>query len=232
MIAKFAGCGSVPAGELCQCKERVQGRICQECRPLYWNLNASNSQGCEDCDCFIEGTIGALDTCDTRSGQCTCKPTVTGRNCGGCRDGFFDLFSGNLFGCRDCGCDIGGSTSQTCDKTTGQCKCHPRVSGRTCTDPLTTHYYPTLYQFQFEYEDGFTPTGAQVRYKYDAEEFPDFSKKGYAVFSQLQNEILSEVFIQKSSVYRLVIRYINPTDENIVGDILITSDNPLDEDQA
>lgn len=128
--------------------------------------------------------------------------------------------------------DIGGSVANSyCDKVTGQCKCHPRVSGRTCTEPLTTHYYPTLYQFQIEYEDGYTPAGTQVRYNYDENDFPEFSKKGYAVFSQLQNEILNEVKIQKSSVYRIVIRYINPTNENIVGDILITSDNPVDEDQ-
>lgn len=43
----FSGCGSVPAGELCQCKERVTGRICNECKPLYWNLNISNPQACE-----------------------------------------------------------------------------------------------------------------------------------------------------------------------------------------
>lgn len=139
---------------------------------------------------------------------------------------------GSLFGCKDCGCDIGGSTSLTCDKTTGQCRCHPRVSGRTCTEPLTTHYYPTLYQFQYEYEDGYNSVGHTVRYKFVEDEFPGFSKKGYAVFSHLQNEILNDVFIQKSSVYRIVIRYINPTEENIVGDILITSDNPLDDDQA
>lgn len=47
VIAKFAGCGSVPAGELCQCKERVTGRICDQCKPLYWNLNVTNFDGCE-----------------------------------------------------------------------------------------------------------------------------------------------------------------------------------------
>lgn len=96
---------------------------------------------------------------------------------------------------------------------------------------MTTHYYPTLYQFQFEYEDGYTPSGAQVRYQYDEKAFPEFSKTGYAVFSQLQSEVINEVDIYKSSVYRMVIRYINPTDENIVGSILVTSDNPSEEEQ-
>lgn len=100
VIPKFAGCGSVPAGELCQCKERVTGRICDQCKALYWNLNVSNSAGCEECDCFIDGTVGALDTCDSKSGQCSCKPSVSGRSCNECRDGMFDLFGGSLFGCK------------------------------------------------------------------------------------------------------------------------------------
>lgn len=231
VIAKFAGCGSVPAGELCQCKERVHGRICDKCRPLYWNLNASNPHGCQDCECFFDGTIGALDTCDTKTGQCACKPSVTGRQCAECKDGTFDLFGASLFGCKDCGCDIGGSANNVCNKETGQCKCHPRVTGRTCTYPLTTHYFPTLYQFQYEYEDGYTPSGAQVRYQFHEDVFPEFSKRGYAVFSGLQNEVINEVSIHKSSVYRLVIRYKNPTSENVIAQILITPDNPTELEQ-
>lgn len=96
---------------------------------------------------------------------------------------------------------------------------------------MTTHYFPTLYQNQFEFEDGYTPSGAHVRYQFDESLFPNFSKRGYAKFSSLQNEVLSEVNIFRSSVYRMVIRYVNPTDENIVAKILITSDNPSEVDQ-
>lgn len=109
LLAKFSGCGSVPAGELCQCKERVSGRICNECKPLYWNLNLTNSLGCDECDCFTDGTLGTLDTCNSKTGQCACKPSVRGRICDECKDETFDLVGGNLFGCKDCGCDIGGS---------------------------------------------------------------------------------------------------------------------------
>lgn len=231
VTAKFVGCASVPAGELCQCKERVTGRICNECKPLYWNLTISNPEGCEECDCFVDGTLGGLDTCNTKTGQCACKPSVRGRSCNDCKDGSFDLFGGNLFGCKDCGCDIGGSVNGLCDKTTGQCKCHPRITGRSCTHPLTTHYFPTLYQNQFEFEDGYTPNGAHVRYEFDETQFPDFSKRGYAKFSTIQNEVINEVSIKRSSVYRMVIRYVNPTNENIVASILITSDNPNEENQ-
>lgn len=231
VIAKFAGCGSVPAGELCQCKERVQGRICDQCRPLYWNLNVTNPDGCEECDCLTDGTIGALDTCDTKSGQCSCKKFVGGRRCEECIDGTFDLFGTSLYGCKQCDCDIGGSASPICNKQSGECRCHPRITSRDCTRPLQLHYYPTLYQLKYEYEDGLTSTGAQVRYQFDEEVFPDFSKIGYAVLSQLQNEITNEVNVQKSSFYRLIIRYLNPNEEPVIADISIQSENAINPDQ-
>lgn len=46
-ISNFAGCGSLPAGELCQCKSRVEGRICNECKPTFWNLQNYHRDGCE-----------------------------------------------------------------------------------------------------------------------------------------------------------------------------------------
>ncbi|SPP85142.1 laminin subunit alpha [Drosophila guanche] len=231
VIDKFAGCGSVPVGELCKCKERVSGRICDECKPLYWNLNISNPDGCENCDCWTDGTISGLDTCASKSGQCPCKPHTQGRRCKECRDGTFDLDSSSLFGCKDCQCDVGGSWASVCDKTSGQCKCHPRVTGRACTQPLTTHYFPTLHQFQYEYEDGTLPSGTQVRYDYAEQEFPGFSSKGYVVFNTIQNEVRNELTVFKSSLYRIVLRYVNPNDENVTATILIQSENPQEVDQ-
>ena len=46
VVEAFGGCGTVPKGELCKCKERVQGRICNQCKPLYWNMQTSNPLGC------------------------------------------------------------------------------------------------------------------------------------------------------------------------------------------
>jgi len=86
----------------------------------------------------------------------------------------------------DCGCDIGGSVNNICDKKTGQCTCRPRINGRTCKEPLQTHYFPTLYQYQYEAEDGHTPANTPVRYGFDENVFREYSWKGYAVFSQLQ----------------------------------------------
>nr|XP_031828013.1 laminin subunit alpha isoform X2 [Nomia melanderi] len=231
VVETFQGCGSVPAGELCQCKDRVEGRICNECKPLYWNLQPYNPQGCEDCHCNMHGVIGNIGECDTKDGQCICKRGVAGRSCDQCVDGTYNLQESNFFGCSDCACDIGGSVNPICDKQTGQCQCQARVTGLTCNEPLATHYFPTLHQFQYEVEDGKTPSNSDVRYGFTEDHFPGFSWKGYAVFSALQDEIILPVYIQKSSLYRMVLKYVNPNNEPILGSITITPENPLGVEQ-
>ncbi|KAB0790802.1 hypothetical protein PPYR_15312 [Photinus pyralis] len=233
VAAAFAGCGSVPAGELCQCKDRVEGRICDRCKPLYWNLHLNNPEGCEDCHCNMAGVLGGNAVCNSETGQCVCKPAVVARGCSDCADGTFDLQESSLFGCKDCGCDIGGSLSTVCDKLTGQCPCQSRVIGKTCKEPLKAHYFPTLYQYQYEAEDGYSiPSNTAVRYGYDERLFPGYSWKGYAVFSQLQNEIIQDVHISKPSLYRMVIHYINRNPEPVNGQIRIMPDNPNDYEQT
>lgn len=86
----------------------------------------------------------------------------------------------------DCDCDIGGSVRPVCDKISGQCPCQSRVTGRTCKEPLQAHFFPALYQYQYEVENGHTPADSAVRYAYDEAVFPGYSWKGYAVFSLLQ----------------------------------------------
>lgn len=113
-----------------------------------------------------------------------------------------------------------------CDKQTGQCPCQPRVTGLTCKEPLKAHYFPTLHQYQYEAEDGKTRSGSPVRYGFTEDLFPGYSWKGYAVFSNLQDEIILGVNITKSSLYRMVLRYVNPNNEPILGSITITPDNP------
>ena len=94
------GCGShAIAGRLCECKERVEGHICDKCKPGYWNLDTNNQRGCEDCSCYKPGTTGASRVCNTL-GQCMCKPFVDGRRCDMCRDGTFNLQDYNIFGCE------------------------------------------------------------------------------------------------------------------------------------
>lgn len=97
----------------------------------------------------------------------------------------------------ECDCDIGGSIDNNCDKITGQCRCHSRVEGRRCDQPIRAHYFPTLHQFQYEVEEGLTQSGP-VRYRNSEQAFPGYSWKGYVVFSSLQvgDSLFLPLFLQ------------------------------------
>ncbi|CAG0878725.1 unnamed protein product [Darwinula stevensoni] len=231
VLATFGGCGTLTTGELCECKQRVTGRICNTCKALFWNLRADNPLGCEDCNCHIPGVLGGLRVCDSGSGKCHCKPQVTSRRCDLCKDGSYRLTEANLFGCIDCDCDIGGSSNNICDKVEGRCVCRPRISGRKCDKPLTTHYHPTLHQYQYEVEDGYTEQRSPVRFGYDESLFPGYSWKGYAVFSVLQKEVLQDIQVENPSLYRVILRYVNPSDEPKLAEVKLIPDSPRDTEQ-
>ena len=48
------------------------------------------------------------------------------------------------------------------------------------------YYYPTLHQYKIELEDTLTSLNDQAYFRYDESEFPGFSWRGFAVFSQAQ----------------------------------------------
>ena len=217
------GCASVPKGELCSCKEKVTGRTCSQCKPLYWNLQKWRPDGCEACDCNRPGTLGGLGVCDLDQGQCSCKPGVDGsRKCDACKDGYYQLSGNSMLGCESCKCDLGGTDHlpgeyPVCDKDNGQCACRYGMVGRRCNEIQPMHYVPTLYQHKFEVEDGYREDGSLVRFAYDQAKFPNFSWRGYAAFSPLQKQVLQDISLTKSSLYQMVLRYQNPNGVPITG---------------
>ncbi|PAV91610.1 hypothetical protein WR25_08453 isoform F [Diploscapter pachys] len=216
----FGGCDKVAPGELCECRKNVIGRICDTCRPTTWNLQYYHTDGCVDCMCNLNGTISGLNICNQKSGQCVCKRYASGRKCDQCAEGYYNLQGYNQMGCQPCNCDAGGSLrTSECDMETGQCKCRPRVSGARCDKPIENHYYPTLLQYLHEAEDGHTETNRPVRYAVDASHFPNFSWRGYAVFSPIQEHVILDVDIPKASVYRLLYKYKNPTPVTIAATV-------------
>ena len=72
----------------------------------------------QPCGCHEDGAVS--QQCNETSGECRCRPGVTGKRCDRCVDGFHHLTS---IGCLPCDCSGSGSTSPVCDKTTGQCPC-------------------------------------------------------------------------------------------------------------
>ena len=117
----------------CYCKDRVTGRTCNTCKAGYWGLSGHEPLGCKTCDCDPFGTTaGSENTCNSVTGQCSCKAGVIGRKCDQCKDGFHSLTPN---GCSSCNCSIAGtpsSLSDQCDKTTGECTCKLNVEGENC----------------------------------------------------------------------------------------------------
>lgn len=96
---------------------------------------------CEQCSCYEPGseqTQDGISICDQVTGNCRCKPNVIGHNCNECKNGFFNIGSGN--GCENCNCDPIGSYNSSCDRYSGQCYCKPGVTGVRCDQCIDYHY--------------------------------------------------------------------------------------------
>ncbi|GFQ80158.1 laminin subunit alpha, partial [Trichonephila clavata] len=165
VLPTFLGCGSsVTSGKLCECKERVSEE------------SATSANRCI-------GISKSAIPWDVRTATVTWE----------CVEGTYQLDENDLFGCKDCGCDIGGSVNNICDKQT--------VRDRRWKE------------LRLE---------LQVRYGYDENVFPGFSWRGYAVFSELQKEVLLDLFIEKPSLYQVFLYYMNFGGENVYGIITFT----------
>ena len=114
-----------------------------------------------------------------------------------------------------------------CDKESGQCQCRTGIMGRRCNEVQDTYYVPTMHQFQYEIEDGYRADGSQVRFAYDDAKFPGYSWRGYAAYSQLQEEVLQDMSVSTPSVYQMVLRYSNPNPTPMIGEVRVTGvDDP------
>uniref|UniRef100_A0A8C7MMZ1 Laminin, gamma 3 n=1 Tax=Oncorhynchus kisutch TaxID=8019 RepID=A0A8C7MMZ1_ONCKI len=116
-----------------KCLGHTEGDHCQRCRHGYYGdaLDRTVAQKCKRCGCSPAGTSGSLEDCDPQTGSCLCPSHVTGRDCGQCEVGFFNLQSG--VGCERCTCNPIGSSSMACHQITGQCVCRLGLEGRLCS---------------------------------------------------------------------------------------------------
>lgn len=96
------------------------------------------------CNCHISGSEDRV--CDSKTGQCKCRPHVIGRTCDRCDRAYWNLDSKK--GCLPCACSINGSEHQNCDSHSGQCLCKSGVEGVSC-DRCRPGYF------------GFSPTGCK-----------------------------------------------------------------------
>uniref|UniRef100_A0A670I4A0 Laminin subunit alpha-5 n=1 Tax=Podarcis muralis TaxID=64176 RepID=A0A670I4A0_PODMU len=207
---------SLPVGS-CECRAYVEGEACDRCKPLYWNLTPDNPFGCMSCQCDTVGTVAGVAECQQGDGHCFCKPNTCGQFCSTCKEGYYNLESGNYFGCQGCHCDIGGAAGPACDEKTGSCRCRLNTQGPTCTQPAIDHYIPDLHHLKYELEEGTTLDGRPVRFGYNPLEFENFSWRGYAQMSSIQPKVVVTLSVTSPDLFRLVFRYVNRGPANVEG---------------
>ncbi|GFO42017.1 laminin subunit alpha-1-like [Plakobranchus ocellatus] len=191
----------------CFCKANVQGSKCGTCKPQFYNLQQINPDGCTACECYTPGTVGGSELCTPDAeGQCSCKANVQGRACNQCKDGFYGLSSDDDNGCTVCGCDVGGSVNQVCNKLSGQCLCRSNnIVGRTCNSVKGQYYYPSPHSIAVEFEDSF----GELNWKRD-EQYAGFSGDGYAILSSgdsISSLVTVPVGTKLSLNFTAIIRY-------------------------
>ncbi|XP_073977260.1 laminin subunit gamma-1 isoform X2 [Rhodnius prolixus] len=129
-------------GECLKCIYNTGGPHCDQCLPGYYGDALAIPKGdCKPCRCDPTGTESSGEgplLCDQITGQCQCKPNVTGINCDQCKPGYFNIDSGK--GCEPCRCNVIGSLGHTCDLVTGQCECRPGVARLQC-DMCQENYF-------------------------------------------------------------------------------------------
>lgn len=129
---------------ICACKQNVMGSTCNVCKGGYWNLNASNPDGCQKCTCHPFGTQKGI-FCSPYTGECACRQLTMGKNCELCVPETYGLEDANAAnGCLPCNCDAGGSINNICDVKTGQCPCRPNMIGRNCSMLAQNTFIPKL----------------------------------------------------------------------------------------
>ncbi|XP_030875870.1 laminin subunit gamma-3 [Leptonychotes weddellii] len=120
------------SGHCLRCLHHTTGAHCERCQDGSYGsaLAPRPADRCTPCSCHPEGSISEQRACDPETGQCPCLPHVTGRDCGRCSPGFYDLQPGR--GCQSCKCHPLGSQEDRCHPETGQCPCRPGVEGQAC----------------------------------------------------------------------------------------------------
>ncbi|CAH2284950.1 laminin subunit alpha-3 [Pelobates cultripes] len=122
-------CGRRLCDELtgrCICPPKTIKPNCEICEQHSFSFHPLT--GCEECNCSKIGVAQPLPAkCDGITGQCICKPRISGRQCDRCSPGYFGFPD-----CFPCDCNPQGTEFQICNPETGACLCKENVGGSRC----------------------------------------------------------------------------------------------------
>ncbi|KAL6739145.1 hypothetical protein Aduo_012631 [Ancylostoma duodenale] len=190
----------------CYCKPNVDGPRCDRCKNGFWDLQASNPDGCVPCTCHLLGTYNN-EGCDKTTGFCTCKRLVTGDNCDQCLPEHYGL-SEDADGCKPCDCDIGGSMNNQCDLVTGQCVCREGFSGRKCDTADSSYYCANIDHYTYEAENAvLTNAEIEVREHPGQDSAMTWTGEGYARANERSSISFKVDNLQTSQKYNIILRY-------------------------
>ncbi|XP_015749411.1 PREDICTED: laminin subunit beta-2-like [Acropora digitifera] len=111
-------------GRCLNCQYNTTGFHCERCENGTWG--DALTQQCQACTC--NGMGAYHNVCDYVTGQCECKPRVTGMNCSNCEANSYNFTSN---GCTPCLCNTNGSSSLQCNDS-GICHCKNNTLGEKC----------------------------------------------------------------------------------------------------
>ncbi|CAD6188744.1 unnamed protein product [Caenorhabditis auriculariae] len=85
----FRMSGNRSGGVCLNCRHNTAGRNCHLCKPGFVrdsSVPMTHRKACKSCSCHPVGSLGK--SCNQTSGQCVCKPGVTGTTCNRCAKGY------------------------------------------------------------------------------------------------------------------------------------------------
>ncbi|XP_046676227.1 laminin subunit alpha-1 isoform X3 [Homalodisca vitripennis] len=106
----FAFRCDIRAGQepFCACKEGYTGKLCDRCSYGWYGYPWRPGGSCVACECDPNGSVS--DVCHEESGQCNCRPGISGRDCSQCQ-------ARHILTDRGCSSCDDGCTGLLLDKT-------------------------------------------------------------------------------------------------------------------
>ena len=156
-VCDYRGYINETADGLCNCKNNVLGKTCNNCQKGFWNLTQDNDDGCQQCTCNVNGSVND-DICAHRpDGDCECKIAVTGEKCEYCKPGYWGFGEDLLSGCKSCiDCNEEGTVGGSCRQTDGICICKDGWFGNKCDKVCDACYENgTINKTRCDKENGF-----------------------------------------------------------------------------